>query len=1078
MFFILLMCAQTLQAQINLNLGLMAYYPFSGNANDMSGNNNNPIFNNATLTTDRFGNSNSAYLFNGINNYMMIPNSATLNPNNQISLCAWVKVNGFYQGTCHGNAVMMKGDGDFLAGNYCIRFDDNPYTNGQNCTNPVVNVNHENFYGVNLMAAPPGYTPYIQTGTWYCVIYTSDGTTSKLYVNCSLKVSGPANNITFSNAYNLYLGKMNTPNYPYWFNGAMDEVRIYNRVLNQQEIDSLGGCSSPVSSTIINNYTPVLSFNPCNNDITVEDATPFNTGDTVMMIQMKGAVIDSSNTSAFGTITDYKNAGNYEFNYIKSISANIIELKNKLTRQYDLPNGKVQLVRVPYYTTTTMNTTLTCLPWDGSKGGVLVLNAQDSVILNANIDVSGKGFSGGSDPFSNPPLFYCNENQFYYPPNPDLASEKGEGIAIISADKSFGKGARANGGGSGNSHNSGGGGGSNGGSGGFGGYNFEGTPCTNVPFDNRGIGGNVLLLNNNVNKIFPGGGGGAGHTNNPEGFEALGGNGGGIAIIITNKIRTNGNKIVSNGADGLICGSTGPLCHEGMGAGGAGGTILLKVNNYADNIQVETKGGNGVNMTAVGFLRVGPGGGGGGGVLWISNPSIPGNLSVNNNGGTNGVCTGYANDPWGATAGQSGVNLFNLVIPVDNTPFKPNIDSVRFNYTRPDCNSFSFAGLAYTNNNPVFSWQWDFGDGNSAQGQNNNHAYVSSGAYTVKLVVTDSNGCTDSISKFVTVAIINLDAGPDKTICQGNSASLQGSQTGATLFSWSPVAYLNNPSILNPVANPPVTSKFYLTASNATGCSQQDSVTVFVRSASAFTISQPAGLCPGNSIQLLATGADFYTWSPTATLNNPSVSNPMASPIITTTYSVLLQDTLCGNTNTLTTNITVWPLPTVKASKSNDLDCIQTQSILFASGAKQYNWSPSNSLNNPYTPSPVAQPVVTTTYTVTGTDMNGCVNSDTVTIKVSNDNKYELQMPTAFTPNNDGLNDCYGIKKWGIILQLEFSIYNRWGARIFFTKNPADCWDGTYRGVQQDAGIYIYTIKAKTTCTGDIFREGTFVLIR
>src|SRR5256885_16568574 len=85
-------------------LGLLAYYPFTGNANDASGNNNNPVFNNATLTSDRFGNAGRAYSFNGIDNYMRIPNSPSLNPANQISICVWVKVAGFYQDKCHGES--------------------------------------------------------------------------------------------------------------------------------------------------------------------------------------------------------------------------------------------------------------------------------------------------------------------------------------------------------------------------------------------------------------------------------------------------------------------------------------------------------------------------------------------------------------------------------------------------------------------------------------------------------------------------------------------------------------------------------------------------------------------------------------------------------------------------------------------------------------------------------------------------------------------------------------------------------------------------------------------------------------
>ena len=147
----------------------------------------------------------------------------------------------------------------------------------------------------------------------------------------------------------------------------------------------------------INDYTPVLSFNACENKMLVEDVSDFYVGDTVLIIQMKGALIDSSNTPAFGTITDYRNCGNFEFNYIKIISGNTVELKNNLTRQYDIPYGKVQLIRVPTYSNLITADPLTCIPWNGSSGGVLVFIVNDTLTLNANIDVSVKGFRGGKN---------------------------------------------------------------------------------------------------------------------------------------------------------------------------------------------------------------------------------------------------------------------------------------------------------------------------------------------------------------------------------------------------------------------------------------------------------------------------------------------------------------------------------------------------------------------------------------------------------------------------------------------------------------------------------------------------------
>ena len=83
---------------------------------------------------------------------------------------------------------------------------------------------------------------------------------------------------------------------------------------------------------VINNYAAVLSFDICKNAVMVDTATFIDAGDTVLIIQMKGAIIDTSNTAAFGTILDYKNAGNYEFNYISNKAGNQLSLKINLQR--------------------------------------------------------------------------------------------------------------------------------------------------------------------------------------------------------------------------------------------------------------------------------------------------------------------------------------------------------------------------------------------------------------------------------------------------------------------------------------------------------------------------------------------------------------------------------------------------------------------------------------------------------------------------------------------------------------------------------------------------------------------------
>lgn len=993
-------------------------------------------------------------------------------------------------------------------------------------------------------------------------------------------------------------------------------------------------CSA--NSSIINTYTPVQALNPCTNALTVEDASTFNTGDTVLLIQMKGAIIDSTNSAAFGTITDYKNAGNYEFNYVKSKTGNIIELKNILTRQYDIPVGKVQLVRVPYYINFNTTDTLTCLPWDGNKGGVLVFNVQNTLTLNQPLDVSGKGFKGA--PGYNPgnASLTCNQNSYNYPTNTLFAAQKGESITTISNNIICGKGSPAGGGGGGLGHNSGGGGGGNGGVGGFGGYQLE--PCGNAPFDNRGIGGKPLAYSTAANRIFMGSGGGAGHADNPGNIPPGGGNGAGIIIVSADKIQSNAMKILANGGNAVTCSiPSSPDCHDAMGGGGAGGTVLLSINQYLDNAGVENKGGKGADVIGGPISiagRIGPGGGGGGGLAFLKSATVPANLAISNAGGVNGVMTQDANNAWGATTGTSGQNIFNLVLPVDNTPFQKNIDSVRIKDSLLNCNGFDFKGRAYINNAPITSWQWYFGDGGQATTQNTSYAYLVAGTYTVKLIVTDQNGCKDSSSVIVNALPgVSAEAGSDTSACTNSSvsATLHGTAVGGP-YSWSPAIYLNNPTIQNPIATVSSTTTFYLNVTGAASCTAVDSVTIYInplplvdaRKDTAIcrfsplvlttvsnavsyswtpaiyvsnpTIANPnyidnfshkvfvtgtsaAGcqatdsvdvtvnplpqvqtipdttVCISTSITLTTTGAQTYSWTPAAGLSNPNIANPVfnnntgntytvvgtdingckntdqvriiisspdslkqppgfticqqqsvmldgnngtrvsylwspatylsnatiinpvANPPQTTVYRLLVTDNKCGFDSLFTTTLTVLPAPFVTVTKSNDIDCALKSARLTATGGNQYLWTPATGLSNPAIPNPVATPTSTQTYTVLVTDAAGCTNTGSINVFADNTASLARYMPNAFTPDGNGNNDCYGLKRWMYIKRLEFIIFNRYGEQVFATANPNECWDGTYKGKPALAGTYVYYIKAQTDC-GEEIQKGNFLLIR
>jgi len=171
----------------NLSKGLVGYYNFNGGSlADSSGFGNNITFNNATLTSDRFGNANNAYLFDGNSSYMVVKNSASINPKN-ITLYAIVKPNGFFQGECHGNQILSKGYPYDINGFYSLSFFAVNNGTGGVCS-PTVDTTREIFggeYGDNYpqgTAAGAGNDSiYVQTNQWFTVIYTYDGTTAKLF---------------------------------------------------------------------------------------------------------------------------------------------------------------------------------------------------------------------------------------------------------------------------------------------------------------------------------------------------------------------------------------------------------------------------------------------------------------------------------------------------------------------------------------------------------------------------------------------------------------------------------------------------------------------------------------------------------------------------------------------------------------------------------------------------------------------------------------------------------------------------------------------------------------------------------
>ena len=252
-----------------------------------------------------------------------------------------------------------------------------------------------------------------------------------------------------------------------------------------------------------NSYFKIIEVIPAKNCVRVSDATGLSQNDKVMLVQMKGASINTTNTSSFGDITSINNAGNYEINQVCRINEDSVFFTYTILNDYT-PTGKVQLVKIPVYTDAIVTDTLKAAPWDNATGlgGVLAIQVTGELTLNAPVSAIGAGFKGGSFITSSGSCISNFFTSYSYNGNnssPQNGAFKGEGVVDMMASQSGGRGPAANGGGGGNNHNNSGAGGSNLSQGGDGGGNSSTTGCVG---DIHGVGGKPLNASGGQ-KIYP-----------------------------------------------------------------------------------------------------------------------------------------------------------------------------------------------------------------------------------------------------------------------------------------------------------------------------------------------------------------------------------------------------------------------------------------------------------------------------------------------------------------------------------------------------------------------------------------------
>jgi len=357
---------------------------------------------------------------------------------------------------------------------------------------------------------------------------------------------------------------------------------------------------------------------------------------------------------------------------------------------------------------------------------------------------------------------------------------------------------------------------------------------------------------------------------------------------------------------------------------------------------------------------------------------------------------------------------------------------------------------------------------------------VSPTSTTWYYVDVDEQGCKNRDSVLVRVVDhVTLTALGDTTICLGDEAQLNAATDGLR-FEWSPIALVSDPAIINPVTTPTGTTTYSITA-RIGSCSATDEVTVRTVPYPLARAGADTMICYNTSAQLHAQfiGSTF-AWSPSFSLNNPQSPNPIATPFRTTAYVLTVYDNIgCPKPGRDTILVTV--LPKVNAFAGRDTSVVVDQPLQFnATGGVVYSWSPATGLSATNIANPIglySSEIDSIRYKVLVTDEAGCSDSATIKVKVFI-TKPQVFVPTAFTPNGDGLNDVIRPIAVGIQQINYFRIFNRWGQLVFSTTTNEQGWDGTIGGKPQATNTYVWLVEAVDYLGRKFFKKGTVTLIR
>ncbi|MGE0567782.1 MAG: gliding motility-associated C-terminal domain-containing protein, partial [Bacteroidia bacterium] len=332
---------------------------------------------------------------------------------------------------------------------------------------------------------------------------------------------------------------------------------------------------------------------------------------------------------------------------------------------------------------------------------------------------------------------------------------------------------------------------------------------------------------------------------------------------------------------------------------------------------------------------------------------------------------------------------------------------------------------------------------------------------SVTYSLVGKNGpCTTTLTVPITVLEMpNITLQTDRQkICFGNNTHVVAS--GAQSFTWAPMGSLQMLNNNVAVASPSISTNYTVTGLNTSGsvsCVFTKEILIDVVPTVTAVTGPSVAICRGQSAKLQAFGSDTYVWTPSDGLNNFLIPQPYASPVVTTIYTVNVSNGgFCGSTSTVM--VEVMPTPTVDAGPDMIFN-IDEPMYLNARGTGTLTWILGDGILCKVCPNSQIMPEKSGCYEIEAVGKNGCMSKDEVCITITKD--HNVYIPNVFTPNFDGLNDVFLVYGTGIT-EVEMTIFDRWGEKLYFTDDRFKGWDGTYKGQEGKQDVYTYLVTYKT----------------